>query len=1760
MIMKRFMAVFVVVLLLFSAFGFIGLETISVESGLNAPGRTSDDSYEDNDNISTAALVGFGMHSNLKCFDDDWYMIRLTAGTDLTVTLYFNHSRGDLDLGLYDSNGQIRSSQTDSDTESVSMNPVPFSGIYYIRVYGYNNSNNTYTMYISNADVTPPKITSSITLTHLSATAVKFQWTTDEPCTSIINYGKKLGYFDNAQTDSTFTNAHTVTIKELVERSTYNYKITSIDRYHNSGESDPYYFSTHAEKDTENPTVRLSDFGVVKKPTNVFAFATDNNGIEKVEFYLEDDLKHTDFTHNYEWLLDPSDLSDGRYTLSAKAYDLAGNTALVRKTITVSKPVPDRSAPEITITTNFKSMKVKGGLIPVELSTVDSDSGIAAVAFYVDGEHKWTNVLDRQSRETQETMFYWDTTGLESKSTHTLAVKAINSEGLSAVAETDVTVESGSEPIPAPSKDDIKINPVEVIRGQVRHEKTHYEVILYVKNKGSEPIHEVNVFDYNLGFQTISSSYGYVPWASYDPSSQCSNILFRLDTMMPGEVKTLKYNMVPVLFAPDPRIDFTIGKKTVVEFKEEVGTNNFIKHTTTFYVQSVEMLPSWYAVNPVPIIWQNILPDIKEKDYIITTHPGNLYAVDPNAYGVDETLSEMAKLAEEKNGVLGYLTDWGNDIIDELRNAIEPQYIYNFYADRIHQGGWNHYVTPGWETSGYLLIVGEVEVVPAVTYILTLWNTKHQKYIDYDIPLSDHYYSDLLGDGGPDVIVGRLIGDTGLKLAEQIKTSLGVHKGSTGFGFDGSHALAVSGVGNYYDGFVEQVDNIGTSLGNKNVFHYELHWKDYISAKSFPRTFDHQFGLAVGNLGGNAEDEILIANHIDGKVYVYKADGQLHYTMNLGFSAGDAIAVGDIDGDGNAEVIHAIDSINRVNIHNAIYLNNGNVLTGSLGGFNIDFSSNDGLAVGDVRYDSKAEILVADVSAGKVFIFDDEPKLRGSFLKNMLPFENHQGFGVGNVDYVDSPFDKEEVVIAGTTTDSQRIYTLDGYGFEKHSFASSWTNQDSLAVGNVFWSGIPYQNKAEEIIIRNSTDNTIWGLNGTGDYNFEVPVNLRAPDDYDVIAVGNLIPGVRNEIVYADRSDDMIYFFDDLWGYRMNAAFELFSGEKDIIYWGGHGFAEGWGSGVDINHIPSDFEGVNPFVMAMSCTTGLYDYFNANNEHKDLSIAEKFLDQGAGVYIGATRLTNTGTNQEGGETYFESYWNPALTVGNSYNNLERDAWSVFSQSSTFGGVWLRWVLAYNIYGDPKYKVVETEDTPVFNLGNLKSFGFLNLDGTGRGGTTYKMEVPDYIVSNEGDHHNVDIPGGLTKLERDHYRVPFYHESLVVPEGYRVSDVDLNSRGGLIRNNSLKLGRVTTDDIVSGDPLGRPPSEKLEPGKEWYPYEDFSWSVRENQNGTSTLDIIVYPFFYNQKTLESMYYTGFDFDINYIRSDVEIVEQKLSSPHYDPGELAEVELTLNNRGTGSADVILTGEVISQASSGTVTGLPLNRLNLNPGLSTVSLVFDTDNFEEGTYDIEIIALDLTGSNLDIRTGRIRIGVSRAEVIGVPLSSTFYEEGDPVIFDFEFPNTGSTVINGAAVVTVKHESGVVVAQEYFNIKDLLPNETAEIRYVWDTEGAAGRYTISAALFFDSKTVISESFEITDHIGGVLDLIDELSYTYLEHGLRKSLQSKLENAVSSLEKGNERTAAKLLGAFINECEAQGGKKLTDVQAVVLIEAARSIINDILE
>ncbi len=127
---------------------------------------------------------------------------------------------------------------------------------------------------------------------------------------------------------------------------------------------------------------------------------------------------------------------------------------------------------------------------------------------------------------------------------------------------------------------------------------------------------------------------------------------------------------------------------------------------------------------------------------------------------------------------------------------------------------------------------------------------------------------------------------------------------------------------------------------------------------SFKIDFEQDDGLAVGDVNGDGIAEIVHGDR-DDWIRVYNMRGNKLGEFPVDFEQDDGLAVGDVNGDGIAEVIHG-DRDDWIRVYDM----RGNKLRE----FPVDFEQDDGLTVGDVNGDGASEIIHGDRDDG-IIIF-----------------------------------------------------------------------------------------------------------------------------------------------------------------------------------------------------------------------------------------------------------------------------------------------------------------------------------------------------------------------------------------------------------------------------------------------------------------------------------------------------------------------------------------------------------------------------------------------------------------------------------------------------------------------------------------------------------------------------------------------------------------------------------------------------------------------
>ncbi|HEY65243.1 MAG TPA: hypothetical protein G4O02_11800, partial [Caldilineae bacterium] len=1150
-------------------------------------------------------------------------------------------------------------------------------------------------------------------------------------------------------------------------------------------------------------------------------------------------------------------------------------------------------------------------------------------------------------------------------------------------------------------------------------------VTLTVKNVGAATAKNIYIQDYMRAFQpisretTIPTSIKYE--ARYSPANKHADCGIRDYADLPqGASRTYSYSVVPVLMYPNPPTP-SIGESVRIWYEGPGG----IRHYQELNLKILQTTGG----ETIPVAHRNATG---EADYLLVTNPARLFS-HYLSNEVDDLLSDMAQLAVYELGALGYLDVYS---ASTLKNLIKPG------------GAWAKRMSAQFSQpmGGYLLIVGETEIVPA-------WSSsgfRSQLPVDY----SDHPYADAGGSPAPDLIVGRAIGDSAAVLAKPIEASIGVYARDPNYVFDRNHALLISGPG--FGSFVKDVNDVAQILAPKYASAQKMHWGEYFRATSFSRAYETRDGFAIGDMTGDAKEEIVIGDVDQNTISIYTASGTAMGSFQRDFAQGDRLAVGNVTGGSKAQIIIGDASTGRI----AVYKADGTLVLE----FDAYFASGDALAVGDVLGQGKDQIIHADESADIIYTWQIQEPTPGHFSAVVTDtltasFDIYDSLAVGDV----MGDTRAEIIIADVSQDKVYVRRKDATKWSWFQYNKKLEPGDGLAVGNVYGRSKPVK---DQILLADASHRILiyeWDTKHSKwvEGNPSIPCSLHKFDGIAAGDVGNF-GGTRDEVCVASpkySANGGVSCFDTWnWIKRVHDALPGFTRNKDVIFWSGHGNINKWSDGIN-SHLPSnhlhavfplDFNKHTPFVLAVSCRTGNYDagYLEQKN------IAESFLASGAAVYIGSTQDSYGYENREAAQKLYRD-WRASESVGEAFTKLERDAW--ISGGKNVKSDWWFWVWEYNLYGDPKFGVV----SPAGSAGHRGR----TLATQAAPPSFLEVEVPDYVVHRDAFGEGLDeveIPGGQLWLEPGQLRVPFYTVSVDYPQGYRIQDVTLAGKSGLVTDTGLNIPMTPITPTVC---LCEPQAYSG-PVEDWFPEEDYTWEVVENPDGTSTLIITVYAFQYNPLTTDVRFYRRYGFDIAYIVSPATVTELTTDKQEYAPGETVIIEMGLDQSEV-IQDVVVSVVIRQYGSDELVDSLFLRTLADLAGVASFSTSWGSEGVALGTYYVEVTLRDSEGRTLDRRTSMFTLGAPSGAITHLAASPEYFDIGDPIQISMEFANTGPVELSGVAVIRIVDESGEIIQEFHHDISDLEPDGAVSLEDVWDTSGLAeGTYRIIGSASYNSKT----------------------------------------------------------------------------------------------
>ncbi len=264
-----------------------------------------------------------------------------------------------------------------------------------IKVIAYDNINNTAND-IKNVNVDNTIPTTSINII-TEGQYVKGSLNITATANDNLAVSKVEFYIDNVlkSTDTTTTYEYSWDTT-VVSNGSYEIKVIAYDNINNT--------ATHIRNvnvDNTNPSLDTSGIPEGSSWNGTFAIVatvSDNVGIDKVEFYIDNVLEFTDTAFTYMYIYDSTAVSDGSHAIKVIVYDTAGNTTTHIKNVNI-----DNTPPTISIDSVTEGQTVN---LEVNIATTASDNDtIAKVEFYIN------NVL-KSTDTTAPYDYNWDSTAV----------------------------------------------------------------------------------------------------------------------------------------------------------------------------------------------------------------------------------------------------------------------------------------------------------------------------------------------------------------------------------------------------------------------------------------------------------------------------------------------------------------------------------------------------------------------------------------------------------------------------------------------------------------------------------------------------------------------------------------------------------------------------------------------------------------------------------------------------------------------------------------------------------------------------------------------------------------------------------------------------------------------------------------------------------------------------------------------------------------------------------------------------------------------------------------------------------------------------------------------------------------------------------------------------------------------------------------------------------------------------------------------------
>jgi len=283
-------------------------------------------------------------------------------------------------------------------------------------------------------------------------------------------------------------------------------------------------------------------------------------------------------------------------------------------------------------------------------------------------------------------------------------------------------------------------------------------------------------------------------------------------------------------------------------------------------------------------------------------------------------------------------------------------------------------------------------------------------------------------------------------------------------------------------------------------------------------------------------------------------------------------------------------------------------------------------------------------------------------------------------------------------------------------------------------------------------------------------------------------------------------------------------------------------------------------------------------------------------------------------------------------------------------------------------------------------------------------------------------------------------------------VVLKNRAELKTDSGLNLPTVQPDFGPAAPAL-----------KQLFPSKEFAWSARYEKS--PALHIFVYPFRYEPATGRAQFYKEHEFEVRYGRSTVRLKSVASDRAACEPGDTVRLEVVFENTGPDQ-DVAVTA--VAQRAGDEPVEVASRDASIGRS-DTLALAWRTKGLATGVYDVEVVARDPKGNELDRNGTTLRIGIPRGEVTAFRVEPDVFRVGDDIKLVAEFKNTGSCDLVGTAVFLVMKGDEPVdeLREEMARTK---PGASRTFRKTWNSAGAEKSAVYLAAGYVEYEGMACE------------------------------------------------------------------------------------------